>query len=68
MTSSLDAAVVVLHEPTSKFLGAGLVLRGRDEAVSFENVDTAERFLARHASEPCFTVVATDDSEGRTAA
>jgi hypothetical protein len=67
MTSSLDAAVVVFHEPTSKFLGAGLVLRGRDEAVSFENVDTAERLLARHASEPCFTVV-TDDSEDRNAA
>jgi hypothetical protein len=43
------------------------VLRGRDEAVSFENVDTAERLLARHASEPCFTVV-TDDSEDRNAA
>ena len=68
MTSSLDAAVVVLHEPTSKFLGAGLVLRGRDEAVAFENVDSARRFLARHASEPCFSVVVAEDSEDCNAA
>jgi hypothetical protein len=61
MTSLRDAAVIVLHEPSSKFLGTGLVLRGRDEAVTFEDVDTAERFLALHASEPCFSVVAVDE-------
>jgi len=52
-----DAAVVVKHEPTARFLGPGLSLGERSDAVTFEDVQAAEVFLARHASEPAFAVV-----------
>ena len=53
-----DASVVVLHEPTSLFLAPGLELGHRAQAVTFDDAESAEGFLARHASEPCFAVVA----------
>jgi len=62
-----DAAVMVQHEPTARFLGPGLLLGERSEAVTFEDAESAEVFLARHASEPAFTVVAAADL-GATAA
>jgi hypothetical protein len=46
--------VVVAHEPSSLFLGEGLVLVERAHALEFENVHAAQLFLDRHASEPCF--------------
>jgi hypothetical protein len=53
-----DESVVVVHEPTSLFLAAGLELGHRDQAVTFDDAESAEGFLARHASEPCFAVIA----------
>jgi hypothetical protein len=49
--------VVVEHQPTGRFLGVGLVLVARDEAIEFPDVDAATRFLDRHASEPSFRVL-----------
>jgi hypothetical protein len=50
--------VVVAHEPSSRFLGEGFVLVDRAHALEFDDAVTAQRFLDRHASEPCFV---TDD-------
>ena len=47
-----DAPVVVVHEPTAQFLGPGLQLGDRCDAVSFDDAQVAAVFLARHASEP----------------
>jgi hypothetical protein len=46
--------VVVAHEPSSLFLGEGFFLVDRANALEFEDVRTAQVFLDRHASEPCF--------------
>ena len=46
--------VVVAHEPSSLFLGEGFVLVERAHALQFDDVFTAQTFLDRHASEPCF--------------
>ena len=48
---------VVEHEPTGRFLGAGLALVDREQAVEFASRRQAERFLAVHASEPCYRTV-----------
>ena len=63
-----DASVVVVHEPTARPLGPGLSLCDRSGAVSFDDAETAEVFLARHASEPTFVVVPTGESADATAA
>ena len=46
--------VVVAHEPSSQYLGEGLALVARADAIEFENTATAQRFLELHASEPCY--------------
>jgi hypothetical protein len=48
--------VVVVHEPSSLFLGQGFVLVGRADALEFDTVQSAANFLARYASEPCYEV------------
>ncbi|HEX2384639.1 MAG TPA: hypothetical protein VHI95_18495 [Acidimicrobiales bacterium] len=63
-----DAPVVVVHQPTSRFLGAGLLLGDRSEAVTFEDAQTAEVFLARHGSEPAFAIVPAAEPLDATAA
>ena len=58
-SSSASAdGVAVLHASTGQFLGPALVLVERDAAIAFDSAEVAERFLARHASEPCYHVVA----------
>ena len=57
-----DTSVVVVHEPTARCLGPGLVLGERTDAVTFDDVRSAENFLARHASEPAFAVVPAGDT------
>jgi hypothetical protein len=54
--------VVVAHEPSSLFLGQGFVLVDRDVALEFEDVSSAQRLLARHASEPSFVIEAVAQS------
>jgi hypothetical protein len=49
---------MVRHAPSGRFLGVALVLVDRAEAIRFESASAAERFLERHASEPCYDVVA----------
>ena len=63
-----DASVVVVHEPTAQFLGPGLLLGDRSDAVTFDDAQAAEGFLARHASEPAYTVVRAGDALDATAA
>jgi len=63
-----DVSVVVVHEPTARFLGPGLLLGDRKRAVTFDDAQSAEVFLARHASEPTFTVVPADTALDATAA
>lgn len=46
--------VVVAHEPSSLYLGEGLALVARADAIEFEDADVARLFLDRYASEPCF--------------
>ena len=46
--------VVVAHEPSSLYLGEGLVLVDRAHALEFDDVSAAQSLLDRHASEPCF--------------
>lgn len=48
--------VVIAHEPSDLFLGTGLVLVDRSNALEFEDVQTASAFLARYASEPCYAI------------
>lgn len=55
--------MLIVHEPTSLYVGPGFVLGARADAVAFEDEDTAARLLARHASEPCFSVVDADRRE-----
>jgi hypothetical protein len=57
-----DASVVVVHEPTERFLVPGLQLGDRCDAVTFDDAQAAEVFLARHASEPVFMVVPAGDT------
>jgi hypothetical protein len=56
--------VVVLHEPSSLFLGEGFALVDRAHALEFEDVFSAQQLLERHASEPCFVA----DDVAQTAA
>jgi hypothetical protein len=58
-----DAPVVVVHEPSALFLSSGLSLGERASALTFDDAEAAAVFLARHASEPCFTLVAADRSD-----
>lgn len=48
--------VVVAHEPSSLFLGQGLILVGVADALEFDSAAAAAEFLARYASEPCYSV------------
>jgi len=48
--------VTVRHVPTGRFLASALVLGERGDAITFESAEIAERFLLRHASEPCYDV------------
>lgn len=59
--------VAVLHVSTGRFLGPTLVLVERDDAISFECAEVAERFLVRQACEPCYEVVTSVDSSGSVA-
>jgi hypothetical protein len=63
-----DASVVVVHEPSARFLGPGLSLGNRSDAVTFNDAESAEVFLARHASEPGYQVVPAGDTLDATAA
>jgi hypothetical protein len=54
LTTVGDMVVVVVHEPSSLFLGEGFVLVERAHALEFEDVRAAQTVLDRHASEPCF--------------
>jgi hypothetical protein len=63
-----DASVVVVHEPSSRYLGPGLALGVRSEAVTFDDAESAEVFLARHASEPTFAVIRAAEALDATAA
>jgi hypothetical protein len=63
-----DAPVFVVHQPTSLFLTPGLSLGDRAGALTFDDAEDAARFLARHASEPCFSLVAADSTSDRDAA
>jgi hypothetical protein len=55
--SATAEGVAVLHVSTGRFLGPALVLVEREDAIIFEGADVAQRFLVRHASEPCYDVV-----------
>jgi hypothetical protein len=46
--------VVVVNEQSSLYLGEGFVLVDRAHAIEFEDVLSAQTFLDRYASEPCF--------------
>lgn len=48
--------VVVAHEPSSRYLGEGFVLVERAHAIEFDDVFSAQSFLDRYASEPCFAL------------
>jgi hypothetical protein len=65
--SSGADGVAVLHVSTGRFLGPTLVLVERDDAISFECAEVAERFLVRQACEPCYEVVTSVDSSGSVA-
>jgi hypothetical protein len=54
LTTVGGMVVVVGHEPSALFLGEGFVLVDRANALEFEDVRTAQVFLDRYASEPCF--------------
>ncbi len=54
ITTVDDMVVVIAHELSSLYLGEGFVLVERDHALEFDDVFSAQSFLARHASEPCF--------------
>ena len=46
--------VVVVHEPSSLYLGEGFALVERADAITFEDACVAQTILERHASEPGF--------------
>ena len=48
--------VTVRHVPSGRFLASALVLGERADAITFDSAEIAERFLLRHASEPCYDV------------
>ena len=50
-------AVVILHEPSERFLGPGLGLVAAEHALAFEDVASAMQLLERHASEPCYVAL-----------
>jgi hypothetical protein len=49
--------IVVLHESTNLYFGEGLVLTELDDAVAFESLEAARRFLDVHGNEPCLLPV-----------
>ena len=60
MRSIPSAEVLLKHEPTSAYLGAGFVLTDRAGALVLDDARTAAALVARHASVPGFVVVAAD--------
>ena|GEM_PF-5430519 len=56
----MGSSVVIVHEPTSQYVGPGFTLCPRADALVFDDAEVAARLLARHASEPCFAVVPHD--------
>jgi hypothetical protein len=48
---------VVVHQPSAFFLGCGLVLVDRPQALEFADVEVAQAFLDRHACEPGFVAM-----------
>jgi hypothetical protein len=56
-------AIVIVHEPSGRFVGAGLVLVADPRlAVHVNDEAEARALLARHASEPCFRLVDAAES------
>ncbi len=71
MRSIPSADVLLKHEPTSAYLGAGFVLTDRAGALVVGDASGAAALLARHAPLPGFVVVAADvehDGDGEAAA
>jgi hypothetical protein len=60
MRSIPSADVLLKHEPTNAYLGAGFVLTDRAGALVLTDRSSAAALLARHAPLPGFVVVATD--------
>ena len=60
MRSLPSADVLLKHEPTSAYLGAGFVLTDRAGALVLDDASAAAALLARHAPVPGFVVVAAD--------
>jgi hypothetical protein len=58
-----EPGAVVLHQPTSTYLGPGLSLTDRSGAVTFDSVEAAAAFLARYGSEPCLVPVPVASGE-----
>ena len=56
-------SVVIAYPPTGQYLGPGLVLTDRAGAFVVESLDQAERFLARHGSEPSMVPVPAVEAE-----
>ena len=56
-------AIVIVHEPSGRFLSVGLVLVDDvRHALRVDDEATARTFLARHACEPCFALVDAAES------
>jgi hypothetical protein len=49
-----SVACVVVHQPSAFFLGCGLVLVDRPQALEFRDVEAAQAYLERHSCEPGF--------------
>lgn len=56
-SSAVADGVAVRHVPTGRFLGPALVLVEWADAITFDSAEVADRFLLRHASEPCYDVI-----------
>ena len=53
-----DDAIVIVHEPSQRFIAAGFELcDDADAALHFPDEDVAEAVIARHASEPAYAVL-----------
>src|SRR4051812_42440540 len=67
-SSAVAAPVVIVHRPSAQFLGPGLLLVGRDDALEFADAQEANRLLARWASEPCYEARPADEALATLAA
>jgi len=58
-TADAIEQVVIVHEPTQRYIGAGFVLcEAPERAIRFTDERIAERVIARHASEPVYSTIA----------